>query len=270
MMVISSKWLKQGLAAATILMAATANLASAAPAEGPKITKVSFSGSTSDQTVTITGTGFGAKPPGTPCNACETKYLLEYDGTSNRNYGFTGDGNSLNIISWTDTRIVTAGLAGDPGDTFILWVWNARTKKPAAWGGNIPGQFTTPKIKSLVMSGSGANLHITVEGNGFGAAPSGVPGLVNTYNLEVCDLRPINAAGKPQEWCAGFTSDLINLNYSSWTNTKIVIFGFGTNYGLGNRISQSGDPVTVRINTTGYPAHGTFGGPQTAASAIAP
>jgi len=238
-------------------------------APSPSITRVTVSGTTDNYTVTVSGLGFGNAPPGVPCTACVTPDFRIADAAQigSGEWGFAGDARTLSYQTWTDNVIVVGGLRGSPGDAISLALWNPSTQRGATWGGNIPPVPTgTPAISSVAFSGSGQTLVMTISGSGFGSAPPGVPGVANTHYFAFGDFR--SHRGKGSSWfSAGNSSfgvwrpDAVMLNYVSWSDTEIVINGFGGAYGLDGAMVESGDPVILTLWTSGSTS---FKGPQTA------
>jgi len=230
----------------------------------PTITKVTIAGTDSARSLTITGTGFGSKPSGVPCNECVSKDLSILNGAADQSWGFTDEGD-INYLSWTNTEIKVTGFTGDPGDQIVVALWNPQTRQGATWGGNIPSEFSAPQIKSVAFADIGKDLHITVKGTGFGAAPPGVPGLGANSYFQFCDYRIAKNSSQPTLFCAGYEGgSQLEVNYVSWTNTEIVIQGFNPQYGQQGWTVKVGDAVTLRLYYTGDEYHGLTGVPQTA------
>ncbi|MGO8869607.1 MAG: caspase domain-containing protein, partial [Alphaproteobacteria bacterium] len=233
------------------------------------ISQVTISGTSENYTVTVMGSGFGNAPPGVPCAACVTPDLRI--GVAAQigfgEWGFMGDAKTLSYQSWTDNMIVVNGLRGNPGEAISLALWNPGTQKGATWGGNIPPvPVGTPAISSVEFSGSGQNLVMVIRGIGFGSAPPGVPGLGDTHYFAFGDFRAHRNKGSSL-FGAGNSSfgvwrpDPVMLNYLSWSDTEIVVKGFGGAYGLDGATVQSGDPAIITLWKSGSPS---FKGPQTA------
>ncbi len=109
----------------------------------PKVTAVTFTGSSSNPTVTITGTGFGPIPPTNPptpltCFPNDTSYdygstgLSFTETTQQWTAGQTGDCIGLIVNSYTTTKIVYQFGAGyshygpvTNGDAYKLEIWGA-------------------------------------------------------------------------------------------------------------------------------------------------
>src|ERR1700676_773643 len=102
------------------------------------------------QSIAITGKGFGEQAP----FEGDSPHILISDVTGNWNAGNSGDGDlvTLNVTSWTDTRIVIAGFTGAYGDQWHLntgdfvriQVWNPETRTGPA------------TITTIVLSGTEA------------------------------------------------------------------------------------------------------------------
>jgi hypothetical protein len=211
-------------------MVALLTWAGVAVAAGPRIASVTFGGTNAGLTLTISGSGFGSAPPGVPCKSCTTPFL--------NIGGRIGCSNAYDIASWTDGRIILSGLEGNPGGAVIISVKNPQNKLDSVTGTAIPQSTvitSPPKIDSVVFTGSGRNLHMTINGSGFGVKPPRVPGDEDLPFFSFIDL-PFNATA---QWGAGYTScginDAVTLVYQSWSPTRIVISGFGPEYGRGPR-----------------------------------
>jgi hypothetical protein len=105
----------------------------------PLINSVSAVAPEQTQTITISGSGFGAQ------NAFNgiSKFLKIHDDTANWDAGYSGDWVNLNVSQWTDTQIVINGFTGayglsewklNAGDKLTVLVWNAQS-------GNGPATF---------------------------------------------------------------------------------------------------------------------------------
>jgi hypothetical protein len=236
---------RSGLPAAlyTIVLLTCSNFALAA---NPEITAVTFTGPNTDLHIVVSGTGFGTAPRGIPCTACSTPYLRISDG---RGYGCQ----IFNIKSWTDSGIVVNRFQGNPGDKVLVVVTN-----PQSHLVGISGQFSVPKtiilrsptIGSVSFAGGvGRNLEMTVLGSGFGASPPGLP-----FDG---DLPFFSFTDKPfelEQWNAGYTTlkggDSVSLNYALWLDNRIVIVGFGGEYGTHDWKVSPNDTVAIAVANT--------------------
>jgi hypothetical protein len=111
-------------------------------------------------------------------------------------------------------------------------------------------------MKSVVFTGSGKTLKMTINGVGFGKAPPNAPGDLDLPFFSFVDL-PFDTKA---QWVAGYTScgtnAAVTLRYASWTPTRIVISGFGPMYGTGkpqyhNWTVSSGDIVSIAVANSG-------------------
>jgi hypothetical protein len=205
----------------------------AAPAT--KITQVKISHSGGSFGVAIAGRHFGASPVSLPCNACTAPELKFFDNAKFRSI------EAPNILTWTDSSITLSGVTGAAGDSISLVITNDALHSIATSGGNFPGKH--PSIKSVVFSGSGQNLQMVIAGSGFGSAPQGVPGNTVIPYFQFLDWKAINS------FSAGYTgqgyTDTVTLNYVSWSDTQIVIHGFGGQYGQNGYTVTPGDPFII-------------------------
>ena len=99
-------------------------------------------------------------------------------------------------------------------------------------------------VAAVYFSQIGQNMHIEVDGAGFGPAPTTMPldGYTNYFTL-----TDISQGG----WTAGGPPSHVALKYISWTDTAIVIDGFGTQYGGPYKVA-SGDSIAIKVqHTTG-------------------
>jgi hypothetical protein len=199
-----------------------------AAAQAPAISFVRYILDGRGYDVRIVGSGFGHAPRGVPCTGCTSPYLSGFDGP-------------FNIVWWNDRRIIILGAGASPGAQATVAVTNPSTGKIAAWSGYVSPVH--PVISSVVFSGSGVNLGITVNGSGFGAAPPGIPGKGDTPCFQFTHLSGA--------WHAGYVgngqTDTVGLNYTSWTDTQIVISGFTGNFITGGFVVAPGDVLSVTL-----------------------
>jgi len=224
-----------------------------------QITKVTVTKSGTSYDVTIAGRNFGSAPFALPCRACtapELKFL------NNANFRTS---EAPDVLSWTDTAIKLSSVSGGAGDSISVVVTNNRLDSVAAAGGNFPG--THPHISRITFSGSGAALKIVVIGTGFGSAPEGVPGSVDIPYFQFLNWRPVNG------YSAGYTgqgyTDTLTLNYKFWSDTQIVVDGFGAAYGEDGWTAKPGDPFVITVFETPGITPGQTG-PQTSKGGALP
>lgn len=233
------------LALCALSLAALLTSRNVAVAADATIAHVAFQGTNAALTVIISGRGFGSGPPGIPCKSCTTPYI--------NIGGRIGCFDKYNIVSWKDSQIVLSGLEANPDNDILVSVTNSQNKTvgvlAAATSQSI--QLTSTNIARVAFGGSGRNLHMTITGSGFGAAPPGVPGEEDLPFFLFTDL-PFDTAA----WHAGYigcgNNNAVVLDYRSWSDKKIVISGFGSAYGKGPRNSRNwhvepGDIVAIAV-----------------------
>jgi hypothetical protein len=205
----------------------------------PVISRVTFSGSSANPRVTITGSGFGGAPltvtPG--CNSTGEDYVDEdlylRDYTSGWEAGIPGNCFGLVVSTYTNTEIsFTLGsyyysyynmiphLHLSHGDQFAVGVNGATATAIVAY----------PKITSITISGSTTAPTVTIIGTGLGSGPAGAivsagcGGSGSDYLLDELYL-----SNTTNGWLAGLPGDCVGLNVCSYTNTSVV-FTFGDLY----------------------------------------
>lgn len=97
------------------------------------------------------------------------------------------------------------------------------------------------EIQNVALNSSGNHLTLTVNGDGFGFAPPGVPGTEMGSFFSFHDLT--------QGWQAGSTLSGLAVTYSSWNNQQVVVTGI-QNYGKGTETIQSGDNCQITVAST--------------------
>lgn len=232
----------------------------------PQITSVQLSGSPGNYTVTVNGSGFGSPTVSLPYTGDVSNFRIGDDAQlGHGEWGYSGDANALTYEFWSDSSITVSGFGGQPGDAIVVALWNASLQLGATWGGNVPGGTSTPIVTSVQLVGTGQNLQITVNGSGFGSAPVLMPYSGDLNYFDFGDFRtPCEGSAL---FSAGFarwgiqTPDAVALNYESWSDTQIVISGFGGGYGSGCATYQAGDPVAISVWNTSDTG---LTGPQTA------
>ena len=119
-----------------------------------------------------------------------------------------------------------------------------------------------PSIQSVVFSGAGVNPEITVTGAGFGSPPASMPTSGDTANFSVTDTTrgwQAGCAGWSGNGPCGTTPDAITLDYQSWTDSRIVIAGFGGAYGT-DGYAAPGDSLTIAVLGAGGGASAHWSG----------
>ncbi len=146
-----------------------------------------------------------------------------------------------------------SGLQANPYNQILVSVTNPQNKTVGVLSATTSTsiKLTSTKIATVAFAGSGRNLHMTITGSGFGAAPPGVPGEMDLPFFLFTDV-PLKSVG----WNAGYigcgNNDSVALDYRSWSDKKIVISGFGSAYGKGppndrNFRVEPGDIVQIAV-----------------------
>jgi hypothetical protein len=231
------------------------------------VKSVRFSGSAGNYTVTINGSGFGVYRGTLPFTG-NIPYLCIVDNAQVGNGTYGCFENTLTVKSWTGSKITVGGFGGSPGDAVEIAIWSPQSTGEVAWGGNIAGNLGTA-ISSVAVSGSGRNLKFIISGSGFGKAPVKMPYTGDLNFVRLIDWGQLECVDSDSDGLfeAGFsawgiyTADTVWVRYASWSNTQIVINGFGGEYGAGCAKALAGDPIAIAI----YASHDTSdAGPQTA------
>jgi hypothetical protein len=243
----------------------------AAPTSGyaetvPTISKLRLVQKQDGVTVRIFGARFGASPVTLPCRKCNITEL--------KLYYFVGNPQgpqSVDIKQWNDSYIELSGLTSTPGNTAVIAIKNDSLGK----GGktvdatiNLPGGPQGPKIRRISFHRQHKHLKIIVDGRGFGAAPAGIPGNIDTNYFQFW-IWVTNGIQSNYPWSAGHPGNSVTLNYESWTDSRIVITGFGPDYHGGSEdwVARPGDAVAVTLSNN--PGGGSIG-PSTGSASRLP
>ena len=165
--------------------------------------------------------------------------------------------NSNVRITNSNVTITNSTITLGEGNTII---YPSQTPTPTANSSST----TAPEITSVSPISAAQSQTITIQGNGFGDIQPELmrlgDGSVDTVwggstpSIVVYDKSNLLSAGAAGDW-AGFTRgspDLIGVILVSWTNTQIVLGGFGS--GLGSQFSWSqvakGDALQIQIQTS--------------------
>ncbi|HEX3992106.1 MAG TPA: hypothetical protein VHX39_13120 [Acetobacteraceae bacterium] len=240
--------------AAALLISAMSQAQAGLPL--PQVDDVKFKGTAGNYTATITGENFGAPPSDIPCTACSPTEL-QFINMNNQPHPLTA-----NVTNWTDTAITVTGVAVASGDAVRVSVYNLVSGQVGAWGGHA-GLLAAgvPRITGLTTANTGKKITVTVTGTGFGPAPDGVIGQnTNTpfFVMTTWNAKTPFTDGFP--WNAGFcgTTDCngVTIGYQSWSDTQIVLSGFGSDYAQGNWFARAHDAFCVGV----WPSTSTSGG----------
>jgi hypothetical protein len=240
------------IGAAAALVAAVLPPAQAAT-KLPTIRNVTFTLATDGSySAAISGTNFGAAPADVPCTAC-TPYELQLVNMFNQPAVET-----INVTSWTNTLINVTGIAAGAGDAIRIGVYNAAAANESAWGGRVSPTTGVAKISSITTSGTGH----TINGKGFGPAPGDIGTNVDTPFLVITDFNALAPYTNGFPWnggyCGGSDCNGVTANYTSWTNTQVVISGFGSEYGNTWLVNPQ-DALCVGIWPSTSISNGTYG-----------
>jgi hypothetical protein len=214
-------------------------------------------------------------------------------------------GCAIGIIleKWSDTEIILGGFgsalslneygewslnAGDPMRVVIWTTGGIATYKTVVAVSDIAASSSAPEITSVTPITNQQKQTITIRGHGFGNIQPELLDLEdgsvdtvwgkNTPCIVVYDKTNLLSAGAAGDW-NGFTNgppDLIGIFLVSWTDTQIVLGGFGS--GLGSQFSWSqvseGDVIQIQIQTAGgfatYELVASRDGSSASGSSIAP
>ncbi|HEY1614053.1 MAG TPA: hypothetical protein VGF97_10220 [Rhizomicrobium sp.] len=250
--------IRQLLAACGALGLAVAGPAHAGPGL-PKILGVSFTGSPGNYSATITGKNFGPTPEGIPCTACQPLQVQVVDLVSQPAQQV------INVTAWSDTSVTVTGLALAKHDALRIAIYNQTIGNVGAWGGNVSFTKGMPHIGTIVPSGSGQNLTLTINGSGFGDAPDVIGQNTNSPFFVFTDYNAMAPGTDGFPWNAGFCGQNdcngVTIGYVSWTDTQIVVSGFGSEYGgSSNWEVNPKDAFCVGIWPSSSTSNGTTGG----------
>jgi hypothetical protein len=148
--------------------------------------------------------------------------LVYLNGTM---YGFTALGQviAINLSTGAGTLVATY-LPGFDGTTLISGTGVA---SPIA---------NLPIITAVNQISATQNQTIVITGSGFGTMK---PYIGDSSNIEVSDVTG--------GWNAGYSSDSVTLNVTSWTDSQIVIQGFQGSYGSFGWSLNSGDQIEIQV-----------------------
>jgi hypothetical protein len=233
----------------------------AARAAAPVLPTISHVAVTADfdgtYSATLTGTNFGAAPGDVPCTSCTPAELRVVDLATQPTQ------QTVNVTSWSDTSITITEVPVTYGDAVRVELYNGALNATAAFGGRIGKLAGVAKISTITATGAGENLVVTVNGSGFGPAPSvvGTNGVSPYFVFTDFNVQAPYADG--YTWNAGFCGanncDGVTVNYTSWSDSQIVFSGFGGAYGYPNEVTKF-DSICVGVWPSTSTSNGTTGG----------
>jgi hypothetical protein len=267
--------------------------ASSQPNPGPVINSVSPISTDRLQTIVITGSGFGNTPPQTSSLGDGSVNTIDGGDTPSmqirneaKKGGWTAgfqdstDRNGIGIIleSWSDTEIVLGGFGTvlstsgqwnlEPGDQIRIMV--KVSGKIASYSTVVEGSQPNtsnglaPVISSVSPISTDQLQTIVITGSGFGDTQPQLmdlgDGSVNTVGGGDTPVIQIHNDGW-KGWMAGVRDSpetawcLIGIILESWSDTEIVIGGFGT--ALSSYSLNAGDPMRIVVLTSGGKAEYT-------------
>ena len=120
----------------------------------PVIKSVAFSGKGANTAITVTGSGFGTAPDGVPGTGNVPYFnFVQYNIKNPMQYNYPwgagwqaqgiADNVTLKYKSWTNTKIVISGFAGNYGmdgfvnvknDPYFIWLWTPPGQDPGSTG----------------------------------------------------------------------------------------------------------------------------------------
>jgi len=257
----------------------------------PIISSVSSIADTLLQTITIQGSGFGNVAPQTislgdgsvdTIDGGNTPSMQIRDNSLINGWtaGYDGNGIGVILVSWSDTKIVLGGF-GSALSTTGQGEWNLMPGDPiqilvkvsgavASYSTHVSGSQENrsgtnngpaPVITSVSPISTDLSQTIIIKGSGFGNTQS------QTMSLGDGSIDTVGGGSTPviqihdDGWCGweagtqdGPTTgaDSIGIILVSWTDTKIVLGGFGSAlYTNGQWSISSGDPMRIVVLTAG-------------------
>lgn len=260
------------------------------PTSGPVINSVSPISTDRLQTIVVIGSGFGDTPPQTSSHGDGSVNTIDGGDTPSmqiRNEANEGgwtagfqdstDRNGIGIIlvNWSNTEIVLGGFGGafstsygwdlEPGDHIRIMV--KVSGKIASYStvveGGQPKTSTgvAPVISSVSPISTDRLQTIVIKGSGFGDKQPQLmdlgDGSVNTVGGGDTPVIKIHNDGW-KGWMAGVRDSpktgwcLIGIILENWSDTEIVLGGFGTALSSYSQYSLNlGDPMRIVVLTSG-------------------
>jgi hypothetical protein len=255
----------------------------------PYISSVSPIADVNLQIITIVGGGFGNVAPQMQSLGDGSSDTIDGGSTPSMQVrdnslingwiaGYQGNGVGIILVSWSDTKIVLGGfgqalsttgqgewnlLPGDPMQILVKVLGQVASYSTSVLG-SLPiasNNGTTPIISSVSQISTSIVQKIVITGSGFGNIQP------QTMNLGDDSIDTVGSGSTPviqvhndgwYGWEAGTQdgpstgADSIGVILDSWSDTQIVLGGFGSALNDGNGQWQllAGDPIRIVVMTT--------------------
>ncbi|MGA3059945.1 MAG: hypothetical protein ABSD92_06195 [Candidatus Bathyarchaeia archaeon] len=257
----------------------------------PEISSVSTIADSLSQTITIQGSGFGNVAPQTVSLGDGSVDTIDGGSTPSMQIrdnslingwtaGYDGNGIGVILVSWSDTKIVLGGLGsalsttgqgewnlmpGDPIQILVKVSGEVASYSTCVSGSQVKTSGTNngpaPVISSVSPISTAVSQTIVIQGKGFGNIQP------QTMSLGDGSIDTVGGGSTPviqihdDGWCGweagtqdGPTtgSDSIGIIVVSWSDTEIVLGGFGSAlYTNGQWSISPGDPMRIVVLTSG-------------------
>jgi len=262
--------------------------------EAPTISSVSPIAAVVLQTIAIQGSGFGNVQPQlldlgdgsvdtVGGGTTPTMFILDENINSGgwqagiqKNSTWGWDSIGIILVSWSDTEIVLGGFGSalgriggqwviSPGDPILIDVQtvnggaNYTTVVSSQPNQNpVSSSQAPPEISSVSAIADVLLQTITIRGSGFGnvlpQTQSLGDGSVVTIDGETTPAMQVRDNCLIDGWTAGLQGNGIGIILVSWSDTKIVLGGFGSELstnGQGRWNMMPGDPIQILIKVEG-------------------
>jgi len=226
----------------------------------PTITSVSFTGTSAAPTITVSGSGFGHHPPAVAKPSCYLGTPTSGEDYKNQKLSLTdvpggwyaGDQTdcvTIRTVSYTPTKVVftlggfytSSGWVLNQGDTYIMYVGDV------TYTGTV--EYQPPTISGVSFNGTSADPTVTVNGSGFGIAPSTASPGCDTSGTDYAN-DDLYIVDNTASWKAGEAGTCASLANVSWSNTQVT-FNLSGMYGTTccgvDWVLNPGDNVTMYL-----------------------
>lgn len=235
------------LIALAMIAAASVAVAQSEPAAKPKIHSLSKITTGQDQTITITGTGFGTHAPYTG----DSDFIAFNDKTKGWQAGYTKFNDTVTLIvqSWANTKIVMGGFSGawgthnytlSVGDKIQIQVWNAETLAgPADKSTKVSAAPTTIALRSSANpSAYGEQVTFTaVVDSDAGVLPDG-------ETVRFMDGTTVLGTATLKDGSARFTTSTME----SGSHSITAVYGGDSDFAPSTSTDGESAPLTQAVN----------------------